>query len=246
MCIIVAMKAPEPPQRSRFSAALNALASLVFPEACYVCGGRDSDPICGDCLSSFPLINGPTCRRCGKPTISPVEDCRECRGRGFVFRTAISAGKYEGSLKEAIRSFKYKNGKRMAPVLAGLLAAKCAELRAEVDIVTFVPMSGRKKAERGYNQAKLLAFELGKILEVEPASALRRMRATKPQSDLSLEERRRNVKGAFAPLRNVGGRVLLVDDVFTTGSTANECSEALLKAGATEVMVATVARTVIG
>ena len=174
-----------------------------------------------------------------------MPECRECRGRNFAFRSAIAAVRYVGQVREAIHALKYGNGRRLAPQLAELIAAKLGGEFDGADFITFVPITRKKRVERGYNQAKLLADELGRIVGKKPVALLRRARASVPQSGLSLDERRRNVRGAFEATRSVQGRALLIDDVYTTGSTADECARALLKAGAGEVLVATVARTVI-
>ncbi|MCL5291646.1 MAG: ComF family protein [Actinobacteria bacterium] len=231
--------------RERLGAMVDALASFVFPEICFVCGRLSRKPICADCLNSFPLITGPKCARCGKPTALAVPECRECRGRGFKFVTAEAAGRYDGSLKEAIHILKYCNGKRLSRQMAELVTSGIDERLMSADVLTFVPMTRGKEAKRGYNQAELLASDIGSLLGRKALPLLLRNRAFKPQSELSFDERRRNVRNAFEAVRPVRGRVLLIDDVYTTGSTVSECARALKRAGAVEVMVATVARTVI-
>lgn len=225
---------------------VGSLASLVYPDRCLVCGHHSERSLCGECEASLPLIDGAACAKCGKPTLSPERKCRECGGRNLAFETAVAAGRYEGTLREAIHALKYENGKRLAPQLAKLAACKLESDRSrEVDIITFVPMSSDREAKRGYNQAALLAREVAGLLGLRCHPLLTRTKAAKRQSELSLEERKSNVRGLFIARKSIRGRILLVDDVYTTGSTASESASALLRAGAKSVVVSTVARTVI-
>ncbi|MHB0976705.1 MAG: double zinc ribbon domain-containing protein [Candidatus Aquicultorales bacterium] len=231
-------------RQSTFTAWLEAALSLVFPSHCRLCGRLDDALLCRACVGSFTLLDTFRCSRCGKPTAMPAETCRECRGRCLAFETATAAGIYSGGLREAIRELKFRNGKRMAYRLADFAVATCGIEPGCFDLLTFVPMPKRREQGRGYNQAFLLAREIGGLIGMEPESLLIRTGRSIPQRGLSLEERRRNLRGSIRPASPAKGRVLLVDDVYTTGSTADECARVLKEAGAQEVTVLTIARTV--
>ncbi|MDI6892223.1 MAG: ComF family protein [Actinomycetota bacterium] len=221
------------------------LVDLVFPPTCHVCDSFSEQSLCADCFSSLPLIDSPLCRRCGKPCHLAVDECRECRGRKCYFSTARSAGFYEGNLKEATHSFKYGNGRKLAPIFARLMVEKM-EKDLGIDLVTYVPLSLSKERRRGYNQARLLALEISDLIGKPCIPALIQIKETVDQSKLSPRERRENVRRAFLSAAGVdirGRFLLLIDDVFTTGATVNECSRALLAGGAKDVHVLTLARS---
>ncbi|HAW60392.1 MAG TPA: ComF family protein [Actinobacteria bacterium] len=221
------------------------LVDLVFPPTCHVCDSFSEQPLCADCFSSFPLIDPPLCRKCGKSCHLVVDECRECRGRRYYFSIARSAGLYEGNLKEAIHSLKYRNGRRLAPIFARLMVEGMEE-GLDIDLVTFVPLSSSKERRRGYNQARLLALEISDLIDKPCIPALIQIKETMDQSKLSPRERRENVRKAFLGVAGVdirGRSLLLIDDVFTTGATVNECSKALLASGAEDVHVLTLARS---
>jgi len=221
---------------------------LIFPPTCFVCGQVTQDPLCSQCVSSFSLIKEPVCEKCGKPCVLEVTACKECSSRRFYFVKARTFGLYEGNLKETIHQFKYQGGKRIAPLLARLIVDKMEPSSFRADLLTWVPLSSRKEASRGYNQAYLLTRGIAKLTGQLSSPTLRLSKETRDQSKLTLPERRRNVKEAFAAITGINLKnesVLLIDDVFTTGSTVNECSKVLLKAGAGSVVVLTVARSVL-
>ena len=153
---------------------------------------------------------------------------------------------YKDNVRSSIHRFKFGNRRYYAEVYGRLLAVRLCETRfAEVDMVTWVPVSLLRKFRRGYDQSRLLANALGKELSLPVFQALKKTRHTPPQSTLGhAPQRRANVLGAYRitdPDRIVGKRILLLDDVVTTGATASECAKLLLTAGAKEVLLATVA-----
>jgi ComF family protein len=160
---------------------------------------------------------------------------------------ARAAASYEGPLREALHAFKFGRKRALAQPLAALIAAQCGkDVVTDADVLVPVPLSSTRERERGFNQAALLADRLSRVLRL-PARArwLVRTRATPPQSDLSAEERRTNVRDAFAASTAVAGHhVVVVDDVLTTGATAAACAVALKSAGARMVGVVTVARVI--
>ncbi|MBE0447487.1 MAG: ComF family protein [Actinobacteria bacterium] len=202
-----------------------------------------TETVCTECLEGFPKINGSICRKCGKPCQRSVDGCRDCTGKTLHFSLARSGGSYAGSLKEAIHHLKYKNGKKIAPYLAQFVSDCASDLVDNVSAVAFVPLTGYKEAKRGYNQSRLIAEELSLLYNKPLYRDLVKVRNIPEQNKLGLADRSSNVKGAFRAKTQAPGRMLLVDDVYTTGSTVSECALALKKMGASEVFVLTVART---
>lgn len=225
--------------------ALAFLAELVWPPRCAACDAVGRSPFCADC--ALALLETPCgCPVCGAP--QPEEDlpaliprrCGACTAQGPPFAQARAPYLYWGALAEAITSFKYRGRAELAEGLSALF------LLAEtprVDVLVPIPLHPRRLCERGYDQAYLLAVELGKRLRLPVRPLLRRVRSTRQQVGLDREGRAHNVLGAFRALGPVRGqRVCLVDDVFTTGATARAATLALLEAGAREVVVRTLAR----
>jgi len=219
---------------------------LIFPRSCERCGARlggpDGDMTCADCAAHAEWIEGPGCPRCGAEP-APFR-CPECRGRRFPFRGAVAAGRYSGFVRDLIHKFKFGGRTDLARPLARRLAAKVAAAPWGSSVRTIVPVPMRRLKllfERGYNPAELLAARLARELGRPMSRRLAQVRPTPSQTSLSSEERRKNPKGAYRS-RRVGGAVLLVDDVLTTGATAGECATALMKAGAAVVYLAVVGR----
>ena len=204
------------------------------------------------CWAAIARIEGPQCPVCGSPfrsdaalSHSPTHRCGTCRETPPSFTQAVSAGRYEGVLAEAIRGCKYRNIVKLIPALSPLLRPVLDALPA-ADAVVPVPLHPRRLRQRGFNQSLLLAAWVSRSVE-RPLwpDALRRIRWTESQITLDRAQRRSNVRGAFKvrrPGQVAGRRVLLVDDVYTTGATANECARVLRRAGAEEVYVVTLAR----
>ncbi len=227
--------------------ALNSLLEAIYPTRCTICGAGGGDIICSSCKAALPLITSPSCSRCGKPTGTKVTSCLDCRDR-FKFERARSLGSFEGGLKEAVYALKYKNARTIARELAVLAAPLIEDFNA-IDTITFVPLSNKKRSERGYNQAELIAKELSSPTGLPFTNTLRRTKEEFDQVGLTPAERRRNVKGVFEVsfIEAIEGKnLLLVDDVFTTGATADECIRSLLKAKAKKVDLLTMARVVKG
>lgn len=155
---------------------------------------------------------------------------------------------YEGNVRKSILRYKFRRGVFLAPKFSKMLAEKLTQQEmAHPDVLTWVPVSRMRRFQRGYDQCELLAKQLGKVLGVPAVSTLRKVRNTPPQSGLdSAAMRKANILGAFALKENAniaGKTVLLVDDIFTTGATMNECARVLLTSGAAQVHGATVAVT---
>jgi len=201
--------------------------------------------IIGDSASEQPLAGttGTLARNLGSgDAASDGEADRACR---YTW-TCRSLMVFERTGRDVIHALKYSNGRRLASVLAEAVAERIDRAFLDVDVLTYVPLHPARRAERGYNQSLLVARALGKLIGVPIAHALRQVRRTADQAQLSAEERRANVREAYDSTGGSavcrGRRVLLIDDVLTTGATARECAAVLLRAGAAEVRVVTLAR----
>jgi|HubBroStandDraft_1064217.scaffolds.fasta_scaffold138326_2 ComF family protein len=244
--------------RGWFAEAGDAVVSVFFPAGCRICDSllvrASRVPFCEDCLGSFAAPREKSCEVCGQAmaSMAPTEEgalvCRICQQKTYAFERARSYGIYDGALVRAILLLKWE---RMDP-LGAWFAERLAEMvtkegeRMAGDVVVPVPLHRDRERERGYNQAGLISKPLARRLGL-PHKAVLLMR-TRPRPNkqvLSLEERWESVRGAFAtrPGSQVDKkRVLLVDDVMTTGATLDACARALLKSGAKSVLGLTVAR----
>ena len=221
-----------------------AAADLLFPQRCAACG-RAGMILCQDCVETFERLAGPLCRMCSVPLNGMAGCCERCAVNPPAFTQVLSGYVYKGALRQSILAFKY--GGQVA--LSSALGSICAQAVAKPPEggICAVPMHPKSRQRRGYNHAELLAEELAYHWGYErfPSSTLQRTRLTPRQASLNLADRLKNVDGAFTATRLVTGtRVLVVDDVCTTGATMQACADALLAAGASEVYGITLARTV--
>ncbi len=184
----------------------------------------------------------------GLPGASGTLLCRRCRWGAYAFERVRSYGEYDGSLGDVIQLFKYRGVLALKDFLAACLAQTAQEELelGEINAIVPVPLHRSRERERGFNQSAVLAGALARQLGLPVREALLlRHRKTRPQTGLTFAQRRRNVRGAFAVRSGVTIdklRILLVDDVYTTGATAHACARALRRAGARSVVVLTVAR----
>ncbi len=238
--------------------ALDALVAVLFPGPCRICGRTLTNasriPICEACLAAFEPIAEPMCVCCGRPFVSTVAGqaieprCRLCRVSFYAFDVARSFAVYDDTLSEAILLMKYEEVTRLGDWFAERLAETVARegARWRADLVVPVPLHPERRRERGYNQAELIARPLAKRLNLRlDPRLLVRTKPRPPQLVLSRSEHWKSVRGAYATRE--GGkvdklRILLVDDVLTTGATLDACARALKKAGAAAVLGLTVAR----
>lgn len=231
------------------------LFSLVFPDDCRVCGQPLREisriPVCAACLSEpQPLIAEYFCVSCRAPFLNahPLDEsgrCALCRLGLAGFDAVYSYGSYEGTLRKLIHLFKYSQIRPLARPFGDLLS-RVVPREQRFDCVVPMPLHWRRRWERGFNQSELLAREIARRWNVPVNQAVRRVKATASQAGLTNAKRRANVSGAFAMRRGIrldGARVLLVDDVLTTGASAAACARVLKRAGAVHVALVAVART---
>ncbi len=240
-----------PNQAARF---VSLFGNLLLPEDCRLCGLPLRDlsrvPVCEACLRlPCPLTAEYFCVSCRTPFSNPFPldasgRCALCRSDLRGFDAAYSYGAYEGALRDLIHLLKYDRIRTLAPRLADLLMVALPR-EERLDAIVPMPLHWRRFWQRGFNQSSLLAGEVSRRSGLPVVRAVRRVRATAPQAGLTNAKRRANVAGAFAPVRHSavrGLRLLLVDDVMTTGATASACARALKTAGASRVIFLALAR----
>jgi predicted amidophosphoribosyltransferase len=230
-------------QVRRFPLAWTAwLVDLLLPRACVGCGAA-ADTLCGPCLRELRPLGRPRCALCGAPTAWDVERCRECAGRRLSFARARAAVAYDGPVRPLVRAWKERGLRPVATLAAELVAAHVEPPTA--DVITYIPADPVRQLSRGQHPAGRLEQELGARWGLEAVALLRRTGSVRRQTGLPLAERRRNVRGAFAATdAAVPSRVLVVDDVYTTGATLDAAARVLRAAGAGDVEVVTFARAV--
>jgi ComF family protein len=225
----------------------DSILSLFFPPRCVHCGAPGGW-LCPACAGLLAPV-GPCCRRCGSPQAAFCRDCPECRGKMLGFGSATAAFCFQGPARSLVHALKYRRQRRLAAFMAALPQDHPACLTAAGTGVTltYVPLHRSKLISRGYNQAELYARAISRRWRLPVKDLLLKRIPTPAQNRLGLEERGRNLAGSFGLQRMTGavtGRVILVDDVFTTGSTATACARVLRERLDVEVDVWTFARTV--
>lgn len=257
-----------PHGRPLFQELIDALFAVVFPTTCSICGGEVADArglgVCRQCWSRIEGgWEGTSCERCGLPFASErAADaaealCGACLAHSPPFDFARAFGIYRGNLRLLILQLKFRRRERLGRRLGALLADACAKIPGAVNgeslLVVPIPLFHSRERERGYNQARLLADGLKHSLDRTPAGKglkiaagiLARTRATLPQAGLGIQARSENLRNAFTvvkPELTAGRRIILVDDVMTTGATLSACAAALKKHGAAKVYAVAMAR----
>lgn len=200
--------------------------------------------LCDSCRAGLKPVLPPVCPLCGRPTDRP-QICSHCRLAPLQIDGIRSVLYFDGALRTAIHALKYRNARHLADPLGEMMGSYWQAHHIPADVIVPVPLHPSRERARGYNQSTLLAYKLGEITGLPVReNLLARIRATAPQVELGAEARRENVRGAFycAPVSATGLHVLLVDDVCTTGSTLEACSQALRAGGARSVWALTLAR----
>lgn len=227
------------------------MIKLLYPDRCPLCQ-QISEGICEVCKEEMPLVQEPCCFRCGKPLEDEQEEyCFDCRQHGHMFDEGRGFLLYQNKVRESIHRIKYQNkrdylewyGKEMISVFETEIE------RWNPDVLVAIPMDSRKMRRRGYNQAAILAKHLGRSLQLPwEADVLKKVRQTADQKVLTHQQRRSNLKDAFAvneDFLNEAGmlpweKVLLVDDVYTTGSTMDEAAKVLRQYGVQKIYFLTI------
>ncbi len=252
------------PIASILETAAASVFSTLFPSDCRFCHTPlvkvSRLPVCDLCLDQIQKIEGPLCSVCGQPIISALlqqQDnpcCGECVSSEPLFDKAVAYGPYDGGLRELIHLLKYDRVRPAAGVLGRMMSEAFLDLAPRFDdgepLVVPVPLHSSRLNQRGFNQSELIARAALKLVPLGrlDGDILRRARPTETQTGLTREQREKNIRGAFRiQHRNLvrGRDILLVDDVFTTGTTVSECARVLKRAGADRVFVATVARVLL-
>ena len=218
------------------------MLDLLLPRRCLVCG-RNGTQLCRACCAALPRLTPPLCGRCGAPTAWPVERCLECSGRRLAFASARAAAPYEDGVRRLVAAWKEHGLRGLCRTAAAVVAERLPPPDAEA--VAFVPADAGRRLQRGYHPAEQLADELARAWRLPCLTVLRRSGRSRPQRGLALAERRRNVRRSFDS-QPVAGTLVLVDDVYTTGATADAAAAALRRAGAAQIDVVTFARTIRG
>ena len=232
---------------------LEATVSLLYPSVCTICGGnvRAGDYLCNQCEAKTVRIVAPFCQKCSEPfegSITSEFTCANCAHRTIHFDAAVSAYRGRGIVRQIIHEFKYGRQIHLRHLVARWLHAALDDERirgSQFAIMVPVPLHATRQRERGFNQASLLAALLSAQTSISSKPVLERIRYTTTQTALDRSERMENLHNAFRLRKNAdvrGLRVLLIDDVLTTGSTLSECARVLKRGGALSVYAATAAR----
>lgn len=228
--------------------------TLFLPYSCPGCKKPVRQPVCPDCEKSIKYIVEPFCRLCGRqlpPGARSGLGCRECDESPPLFDGARAVFPYTGPVTEIIKRFKFRKNFVMGDYLRTAIGTAINKEKdffgafGVPDIIAPVPLHFIRRMGRGFNQSEYLAESVSAVIDVKIVHCIKRGRNTKPQSLLPKEKRIQNIRGAFKvvlPEVVAGRRVLLIDDVMTTGATVNECSRVLKDAGAEAVFVLTAAK----
>lgn len=239
--------------KEKIAVLLTRIAKILFVDDCncLLCGAelreKTRSGLCPACLAKLPLNDGGICGKCGRVLANEADYCNTCQNNERNFSKARSVCVYEGEAVALVHGLKFGGRRYYAKYLADLMVDKYLDERLDCDCVVAVPLSAKRRRNRGYNQSDLLAREISAALKLDYMDGVvEKTKDNKEQSKLGHAEREENVKGAYAVKdKDVlkGRRVLLVDDVLTTGATASEVARVLLKSRAKSVNVLTFAST---
>ena len=213
---------------------------------CLSCGKEifDGEYFCGECAAKLPIREGAICAHCGRASLIPTEYCDTCKGKLTAIDKGRSAFEYDKPISGLIKRAKYEGEKYILTAFAEYLALMCFKNYLAADFIAYVPMTEKAEKKRGYNHGRILAEKTAEIMNIPVKECIIKTRETKRQAKLNGEQRRKNLIGAFKVTDKSAVKdktALIIDDVTTTGATAEAIAEALKKAGARSVLLATVA-----
>ena len=219
------------------------ILDILCPKTCPMCDKIISrhENICTTCHSKLVYIYEPKCKKCGKELHDEAKEyCADCSVKKHYFKLNVAVFEYSDMVSKSLYKFKYHNRRTYARFYGEAIAKHCARdiRRWNPDVIVPVPIHYKKRIKRGYNQAALIARELGKKINIYvDEKYLYRVVNTRPMKELNKTNRKKNVENAFKIYKNVVKykKIILVDDIYTTGSTLDACAKALLGAGASEV-----------
>lgn len=211
------------------------ILDILYPARCPVCHGvlRGKGSVCEPCKAKLRYIKEPKCKKCGKEIEKPEQEyCRDCMRFSHSFDKGMAVFAYDDIMRRSIAMFKYHNRREYARFYAREMDTHCSRFlkMCAPDVILPVPIHKKKKRQRGFNQAELVAKELGKLLKIPvDTDYLIRIEKTTPQKELNRQQRKENLKKAFAVKKGkkTYRRVLVIDDIYTTGATIDAISEIL-------------------
>ena len=230
-----------------YKKVLRELVNAVLPPACPMCGrpapftGGSRADICPDCMRTVSYVSEPVCLKCGKPVESDeMEYCSDCSKKKHIYDQACAVYEYSRSIKDSIYRFKYHNKREYARIYAKQIKDKCGGMISawSPDVLIPVPIHSSRLKERGFNQAQLIAEELEHLTGIlTDCESLVRVVKTVPMKELDNVQRVKNLQNAFQADKKVVRykKVLIVDDIYTTGATFDACAAALKQAGVQKV-----------
>lgn len=226
------------------------LTNILYPPKCMVCGTLLSDYkflVCPKCTKTLPF-NSHCCKVCGIPIDSVYGEniCTSCKGKRKAVSLTLAPFVYKDEIRKAIISLKFYRKTYLAATLASFIFIEIKRKNITGDIITFVPIHFLRKSKRGYNQSQFIAKSLSEMTAIPLMPLLKKTRNTKPLSKMNKKQRMEAVKNVFEPIKGKklnGEKIILVDDVITTGSTTGECAKTLKKMGAGEIIVCAAAAT---
>lgn len=243
---------------SFFKKIFNRIVNFVFPAQCIICKTfiENNDGICFECLNEIEFISDPKCAYCGYPFEIKFPEsgknklyvCPRCLKSKPKFDKCVSVVRYNDASKKIILPFKHADKTNYAKIMGRMMASTVSPFIEKVDFIVPVPIHLKRMLKRKYNQSALLSNVISSITG-KPAlfNTLIRTSFKESQGHLSIKDRKLNVSGAFSvknPFKIKGKNILIIDDVFTTGATINECAKVLKSAGARRIFVVTFARVV--
>ena len=225
---------------------IKKILELLYPTTCVFCRGICKTGICKSCSEKIDYIQEPLCKKCGKLIHSQEgEFCFDCQRRMLHYEQGRSLWLHKRPVSSSIYDFKYKNKRVYGEIYGREMAEQFNDLIRmwEIDVLIPVPLHRKRQRKRGYNQAEIIARELGKRLGIPvDMSVIIRERETTPQKELGQKNRRKNLKKAFCLTgkRLIGKNILLIDDIYTTGSTIDAMAEVLMKTGCEKIYFLTI------